>query len=145
MWFESKAEAKQWYEDDEEKSEIINRKRYICPFCKETHECEDEARECCTWNYFTRSNKQVYECESCHTYYLESEVEESYNEPYEWWFVTDWFAEKLQEHGEMVIRGWHNIWGRTCTGQSIILDWVVGKIAEEMEILEGMKHDWSKY
>ena len=45
----------------------------------------------------------------------------------------------------MVIRGWHNVWGRGCSGQSILLDWVVGKIAEEMGILEGMEHDWSKY
>ena len=53
---------------------------------------------------------------------------------------------KLKEHGEMIIdTGWHYVWGRGCSGQAILLDWVVGKIAEEMGILEGMEHDWSKY
>jgi hypothetical protein len=87
----------------------------------------------------------MYKCIACGNYVLEKDASEEYNDVFEWWFVTDWFAEKLAEHGETVIQGWHNVWGRTCTGQAIAMDWVVAKIAEEMGILEGMENDWSKW
>jgi len=57
---------------------------------------------------------------------------EQYTHPevYEWWIVDRWFASKLSEHGEIVIDG--NIWGRQCTGQSIVLDGVVRSIYNEI-------------
>jgi hypothetical protein len=70
-----------------------------------------------------------------------------YREALEHWAVTKWLGEKLQAHGEMVIFGFLDfeaIWGRTTSGQAILLDHVIGEIAEEMEILEGQKWDWSK-
>lgn len=56
-------------------------------------------------------------------------------EPYlvealEYWIVSDWLGEKLQEHGEMVaddLLGF-TIWGRTCSGQSISMDHVISEI-----------------
>ena len=54
----------------------------------------------------------------------------SHPEVYEWWMVDSWFARKLQERGEIVIDG--NIWGRQCTGQSIVLDWVTRDIYKEV-------------
>lgn len=68
-----------------------------------------------------------------------------YKEAYEHWLVDRWFGEQLDAHGEMVIfdfLGLECIWGRTCTGQAILLDHVIGEIAEEMEILENQKHEW---
>jgi len=66
------------------------------------------------------------------------------NEALEHWIVSDWLAAKLQDHGEMVLRDadWHfPVWGRQCSGQAILLDDVISKICEDMEILEGQKYD----
>lgn len=68
-----------------------------------------------------------------------------YIEVYEYWIVTKWFADKLKEKGEIVEELFGlNIWGRTTTGQAILLDLVVSEICEDLEILEGQKNDWSK-
>lgn len=62
---------------------------------------------------------------------------------YEWWLVSDWLAEKLKSHGEvMVSDGWNQYWGRCTTGQAILLDYVISKICEDMEILEGQQYEW---
>jgi hypothetical protein len=73
------------------------------------------------------------------------ETHDEEREAYEHWLVDRRFGEKLEEHGEMVIydfMGLEAIWGRTCTGQAICMDHVIGEIAEEMEILEGQKYEW---
>ena len=70
---------------------------------------------------------------------------EDEREAYEHWLVDRWFGARLLDHREMVIfdfLGLECIWGRTCTGQAILLDHVIGEIAEEMEILEGQKYEW---
>lgn len=73
------------------------------------------------------------------------ELETEPQEIYEWWIVTDYLYEKLKEHGEPVIE-WQNlyIWGRTTTGQAILLDSVITKICSEMEILEGQRYTWAE-
>ena len=67
-------------------------------------------------------------------------------EIYEWWAVSDWFGRKLKERGQPVIEFvWgKSYWGRTCTGQSISLDWCVADIARDMGILEGMQYCWAE-
>jgi hypothetical protein len=79
---------------------------------------------------------------------FEQATEESdMQEIFEYWAVSQWFAEKLSEQGEPVIIGSYgepSIWGRTTTGQAISLDGIISSIAEGMEILEGQAHDWSK-
>ena len=85
----------------------------------------------------------VYKCDSCDEFYDESEIAEEEKEVCEWWFVTEYLAKKLEAQGELIIAG-YNIWGRLGSGQAIYLDSVIGKIGEEMEILEGMKYDWSR-
>lgn len=62
-------------------------------------------------------------------------------EIFEWWRVSSWLCEKLEQHGECVIAD-YNIWGRCTSGQAILLDPVISEIAEEMEILDGMESDW---
>jgi len=61
---------------------------------------------------------------------------DSDNEPqeiYEWWLVNNWLADKLKEQGEPVLfADSHCYWGRTCTGQAIILDSTIQEIAKAL-------------
>lgn len=71
--------------------------------------------------------------------------QETPQEVYEWWIVSEWLGRKLKEKGYPVIdSGYNTIWGRTTTGQAILLDYVISSICEDMEILEGQENDWSK-
>lgn len=66
-----------------------------------------------------------------------------YNEIYEWWIVSTYLGDKLQGFNESVINdGLNYYWGRQTTGQAILLDHVISKICDEMEILENQKHSW---
>ena len=71
------------------------------------------------------------------------DLDYDYAEVHEYWIVTEWFGEKLKEKGEIVedFMGF-TLWGRQTTGQAILLDGVISRIAEDMEILEGMKYEW---
>jgi len=78
---------------------------------------------------------------------LQEEINELKNlepepaEIYEWWIVSGWLCDELSKRGECVVKG-YNIWGRQCTGQTILLDNVISDIALDMEILSGQKNDW---
>nr|WP_157247084.1 hypothetical protein [Pedobacter panaciterrae] len=75
-------------------------------------------------------------------YELES-AEARYDEIYEWWIVSGFLASKLEEHGEIMLNdGFNRYWGRTTTGQAILLDHVISKVCEDMEILLGQKNQW---
>ncbi len=52
------------------------------------------------------------------------------NEIYEWWLVTAWLADELERMGEPILHtDVDTYWGRTCTGQHIILDGTFQEIA----------------
>jgi len=54
-----------------------------------------------------------------------------YQEPFEWWRVSSYLCEKLNLRGEPIIdNDYGQWWGRTCTGQSIILDGTIQQIVE---------------
>jgi len=74
----------------------------------------------------------------------ENDLEYDYIEAYEHWIVSDYLAKKLEEQGEMVTYDLFGltVWGRCTTGQAILLDYVISRICEDMEILEGQKHEW---
>ena len=78
---------------------------------------------------------------------LEDEIQElkdkqdEPNEVYSWYIVSPWLCSKLESWGEVVIES-ENLWGRGTCGQSISLDWVIGCICKNMEILEGQKYEW---
>ena len=78
---------------------------------------------------------------------IENDIEELQNaqeqpqEVFEWWIVSSYMARKLQEAGAVIIDG-ENIWGRTTTGQAILLDGIISNICSDMEILEGQKNEW---
>ena len=64
-------------------------------------------------------------------------------EIYEYYIVTEWFGRKLQNYGEIVEEFFGlTVWGRQCTGQAILLDGVIDKIANDMEILVGQENEW---
>jgi hypothetical protein len=53
------------------------------------------------------------------------------HEIYEWWAVTSWLADELTGFDQPVLSNdFGHWWGRTCTGQAIILDGILQKIAE---------------
>jgi hypothetical protein len=52
-------------------------------------------------------------------------------EIFEWWLVSDWLADKLEEFEQPVLTtDYGTWWGRTCTGQAIKMDNVIRKIVE---------------
>lgn len=54
------------------------------------------------------------------------------DEPMEYYIVSSFLAEQLKKKGEIIIDSYMApIWGRTCSGQSIILDGVIIEIARE--------------
>jgi len=80
---------------------------------------------------------------------IESEIEELEEEEedpqeiFEWWLITEWLAQKLREKQEPILENEYGIWwGRTCTGQAILLDSVITEICSDLQILEGQKHEW---
>ena len=60
---------------------------------------------------------------------------EEYDEVFEWWLVTPYFAELLKGNGEVILADYDCYWwGRTTAGQALWMDYVIQKIAEEMSL-----------
>ena len=67
---------------------------------------------------------------SFNDYCPEPEIE--YRQPYEFWIVSDFFAEKLRQNNELLTDHWGFwIWGRQTTGQSILIDYIFQKIYDD--------------
>ena len=64
------------------------------------------------------------------------ELDDYTPEIYEHWIVSDWLADKLENHGHKVLKDFFGmtIWCRPTTGQAILLDGVISEICAEMEI-----------
>lgn len=93
--------------------------------------CDEEFQD--LWSTFTEwvsDNPEAAEEEVDAVPLARLAEQHTHPEVYEWWIVDRYFASKLSEHGEIVIDG--NIWGRQCTGQSIVLDYVVRSIYNEI-------------
>jgi len=111
--------------------DIQNLYQYQCPECGTGYKKEQEAKECCA----TKKQLEELEHES-----LDSEPQEIF----EWWIVTEYLYNKLNDKGEPVLEWGNNYyWGRTCTGQAILLDGVISEICLEMEILDGQQYSWA--
>lgn len=75
----------------------------------------------------------------------QNRLDPEYHDVYEHWAVSPFMARKLTKFGQTVVEyGSMYIWCRCSTGQAVLLDYVIGQIGEDMEILEGMANDWSK-
>ena len=72
------------------------------------------------------------------------DVDDYIPEIFEHWIITDFLANRLEAKGERVLRDFFGmtVWCRSCTGQSILLDMVIGAIAHDMEILSGQRNEW---
>jgi len=54
-------------------------------------------------------------------------------EVYEWWIVTRWLADELRDIGEPVLNNDYGYWwGRTCTGQAVIMDGTLQQVAARL-------------
>jgi hypothetical protein len=54
------------------------------------------------------------------------------HEIFEWWAVSNWLSIRLAEIGQPILNNaYGQWWGRTCSGQAIILDGTLQKIAEQ--------------
>ena len=72
-----------------------------------------------------------------------NDLESEPAEIYEWWIVTGWLAGKLEQQGQCVLEyGNLHFWGRQTTGQAILLDGVISRICEGLQILEGQPNEW---
>lgn len=61
------------------------------------------------------------------------EAGEDRQEIYEWWLVSEWLYQQLRKAGEPVINSDYGyLWGRTCTGQAILLDSVIENIYDSL-------------
>lgn len=90
-------------------------------------------------SYVDIVNLYEYICPNCGHAVQDSEPQDIL----EWWLVTEWLAEKLEAQGEPVLEwGNNHYWGRTCSGQAILLDGVITSICRDMEILEGQANEW---
>jgi hypothetical protein len=70
-------------------------------------------------------NNNLIGLEDIQNLYNDSEHDEC-KEIFEYYQVTEWFYHKLDQHNEPVINtNYGYFWGRTCSGQSIILDRVI--------------------
>lgn len=113
--------------------EIVNFYEYKCKECGGTL-TQLDTNQCTELEIEYGS----YRCDTCSMTYREScidnEIEQEPQEIYEWWLCSEWLLEKLEEQGEPIIRtDYGDWWGRTTTGQAIVLDYVIEVIWKEVQ------------
>lgn len=101
-----------------------NLTQYTCPHCEETlpedipAASEDHSEFC-------------FQCPMCSEPFDEPEMNDQ--EVFEWWAVSSYLADKLQERGEVMYDGDDcKIWGRCTSGQAISIDGVIEDIVKEL-------------
>ena len=112
--------------------DIENLYEYKCPQCGHG-EVDLEKFEAVESDSTTKESTYIYICPNCN----EGFDEEPDNEPQEimeWWLITQWMYEKLRDKGEPILNyaNFNYWWGRTCTGQAIMLDGVIDRICEDL-------------
>jgi len=61
---------------------------------------------------------------------VEIAAQDDPTEVFEWWRVSDWLYRQLQYNGEVVLsNAYGQWWGRSCTGQQMIMDGIFQRIA----------------
>ena len=75
---------------------------------------------------FDSLDSETGECRDCF------EENQTAQDIFEWWVVSDWLARKLQEKGEPILENdFGTWWGRTCSGQAIYMDGVINDIYDK--------------
>ncbi len=76
-------------------------------------------------------------CDNCEMDLSDIDMEWHFKEIFEYWAVSNYLYERLKAYGCPVWdTGSCYIWGRTTTGQAILLDWIISQICYELEMLE---------
>ena len=95
---------------------------------------------CDDYENFFMSEAKIKEYHNVST---DEEVEEirnngsDINEVYEHWLVSDWLLTKLKQQEEPILETDNETWwGRTCTGQSIKLDYNIQELAYQYSLDE---------
>ena len=110
------------YATEEEADEAAERENALCPECN-AHPMLPELR------VSSASEPEAIDCDYCDDGQLDDPVE-----ALEHWIVSGWLAGELKARGEMVTEDFMGlpIWGRTCSGQAILLDGVICAIYDEL-------------
>lgn len=66
--------------------------------------------------------------------YFNGDISDYEVEPLEHWLVSEWLANRLEEHGETIVRDFYGltVWARCTSGQAIYCDWVIQTIYKEL-------------
>jgi hypothetical protein len=66
--------------------------------------------------------------------YFNGDVSDYEVEPLEHWLVSQWLADRLEEHCESVVRDFYGltVWARCTSGQAIYCDYVIQEIYREL-------------
>lgn len=100
--------------------DAANLTRPVCPCCSEDALIDEESMP--NWSYVR--------CNGCGSYFDDPEHEPQ--DVLEWWLVSSYLASELEERGEPIATDGHSHWwGRTCSGQAILLDGIMQQIAGE--------------
>lgn len=129
------------YADKFHYENILSRPTYYgeCPDCEKYHDgildkdLDGARRYKCTGRITRKGSNpeiDVTVTQPCGCWF---EPDEEIEKAYEHWIISNWLADKLEAKGEMVTKDFLGltIWGRTCTGQSIMLDGVIREIYSE--------------
>ena len=87
----------------------------------------DENDEFIVESYCESKEEAVYE-------YFDGDLDDYRQTVYEHWLCTAWLADRLEEHGETVVKDFYGltIYCRPCTGQAIWMDWPIQKIYNDL-------------
>ena len=108
--------------------DAANLTRPVCPFCSAdtlidedspTDPIEDED-----------GVPYDYRCASCGEVF--DDPEHKPQDVLEWWLISSYLGRELMDRGEPIVTDGHSWWwGRTCSGQSILLDGIMQRIIGE--------------
>lgn len=129
--------------NEEQKDEKIQRIETIIDNFWEFNDVYNDIPEGVSKETFEHLQRKTQKLEEIKDELNDLECDE-YPEVYEYWGVSNWLGEKLRELGEVVIDEYNTtIWGRTTTGQAILLDYVISQVCSNMEIMEGQQNSWA--
>lgn len=114
-------------------------------FLKEFDRLEEESQELLDAEEISEATHEanITQIQKAKEDFEEATEESEPAEIFEWWAVSSFLFEQLRDNGYCVVdAGSCHIWGRTTTGQAILLDGVITRICAEMEILEGQANSW---
>lgn len=123
--------------EEEEREERLNKEMGFGVIGKELVDKHIKDNLCLTIEKELADNPELLIEKAKNFYPVNEEGERDYEngeypDIYEFWSVSGWLAEKLEEKGEIVFECLDFIvWGRQTTGQAIYLDKVIQEIASE--------------